>query len=319
MALRNISKIRKTSLINLLLMIYRILISVLVGLLYSVVALGQCTCTLESGTATIDNAENVTGGSWSCSGTGCSATPDPGDYLVINSGATLTISGNNVDWENGDGDPTYILVKDGGTMDIQGKLRLADGSGVSVEDGGTLTGNGADDQLKIGGGNDWKCGGADPCPATNIDFGAGAGPLPVTLTYFKADRSGRQVQLSWQTATEINNDYFEIQRSLNGLDFDGIARVSGVGNSNTLRNYTYQDAEAAASQDYYYRLKQVDYNEEFAYSRIQHVSGLRESAHTGIYLQRKGNALQITTGGGSRVEVGIYSSTGQLVWKDTRS
>jgi len=90
----------------------------------------------------------------------------------------------------------------------------------------------------------------------------GGGPLPVTLIDFSGDRLPKQVQLSWTTASEINNDKFVIQRALNGFEFDDIGEVSGSGNSVSLTDYTFVDESAivASSNTLCYRLKQMDFD-----------------------------------------------------------
>lgn len=82
--------------------------------------------------------------------------------------------------------------------------------------------------------------------------------LPTDLTSF-AGRMNRshEVVLSWETTAEMNNDYFTIERSTDGLSFTGIGRVSGAGNSGTRRYYAYTDHQPAASVNYY-RLRQTN-------------------------------------------------------------
>jgi len=92
--------------------------------------------------------------------------------------------------------------------------------------------------------------------------------LPVELTKFEADVVRDNVQLSWTTATEINNEGFEIERSINGLEFNYIGYVYGNGNSTDIHNYEYIDDEVSKNITYYYRLKQMDYDGQFEYSSI---------------------------------------------------
>lgn len=92
--------------------------------------------------------------------------------------------------------------------------------------------------------------------------------LPVELIDFYAETiKENAVKLAWQTATEINNEGFEIERSEDGIDFETIAFVAGNGNSNAIQNYSFID-EDLNSGVYYYRLKQIDYNGAFEHSKI---------------------------------------------------
>lgn len=91
--------------------------------------------------------------------------------------------------------------------------------------------------------------------------------LPIELIDFNGFAENGFNLLKWTTAVEINNDYFEIEKSLNGVLFEKIAQVTGAGNSNTVKNYEFID-----NDDYkgitYYRLKQIDYNGTMSYSSV---------------------------------------------------
>ncbi|GAA4302376.1 hypothetical protein GCM10023183_14200 [Nibribacter koreensis] len=92
-------------------------------------------------------------------------------------------------------------------------------------------------------------------------------PLPVTMVSFTAKAQKGKVLLSWTTATEINNEYFQIERSEDGRNFTTLGKVKGNGNSNMLLNYTYQDLSPLTGTAYY-RLKQVDFDGKFEYSKV---------------------------------------------------
>ncbi|MBC6606217.1 T9SS type A sorting domain-containing protein [Hymenobacter sp. BT188] len=93
--------------------------------------------------------------------------------------------------------------------------------------------------------------------------------LPVTLTRFVGQwaAGGAAVNLKWATATEIDNDYFAVERSADGVNFEKIAQVKGAGNSSMVRNYAHTDASPLMSSSYY-RLRQVDYDGKATYSPI---------------------------------------------------
>jgi hypothetical protein len=94
---------------------------------------------------------------------------------------------------------------------------------------------------------------------------------PVELTSFKAKLNDNSVKLSWQTATEINNYGFEIERSaVSGQmsEWTKIGFVKGNGNSNSTKNYSFTDNAVSKSGKYAYRLKQVDNDGSFTYSQI---------------------------------------------------
>lgn len=106
------------------------------------------------------------------------------------------------------------------------------------------------------------------CAVSNYTFGyIGSAPLPVKLTSFNGKLETDEVKLNWSTATETNNDYFEVERSLDGKSFTKIGFVKGAGNSVNVQKYVYIDI-SADNEVLYYRLKQVDYDGTFSYSNI---------------------------------------------------
>lgn len=95
-------------------------------------------------------------------------------------------------------------------------------------------------------------------------------PLPIELINFKVIPTSSSVLLQWQTASEINNDYFEIERSVDGEHFQSIEKVEGAGNSTQLLNYSTIDNNPIIGISYY-RLKQTDFDGAFAYSDVKQV------------------------------------------------
>ena len=93
-------------------------------------------------------------------------------------------------------------------------------------------------------------------------------PVPVTLTKFDAARGANGVMLNWQTATEVNNQGFEVQRSTDGNRFTPLQFVNGAGNSNTQQSYSLLD-NAPAEGVNYYRLKQIDSDGRFSFSAVK--------------------------------------------------
>ncbi|MCZ2267436.1 MAG: T9SS type A sorting domain-containing protein [Ignavibacteriales bacterium] len=90
--------------------------------------------------------------------------------------------------------------------------------------------------------------------------------LPVELVIFTAKINGKDVELNWQTATEINNYGFEVERIINNYQWDNIGFVEGNGNSNSPKYYSYTDKHPQGGNKLKYRLKQVDTDGQFEYS-----------------------------------------------------
>ncbi|MCS6818979.1 MAG: T9SS type A sorting domain-containing protein [Chitinophagales bacterium] len=100
-------------------------------------------------------------------------------------------------------------------------------------------------------------------------IGTGGGSLPVTLAMFKAKpKENKYIHLEWVTASEIDNKGFFVERSTNGVEFASLGFIQGKGNSNETVIYPYDDKNVESNITYYYRLKQVDFDESFEYSKI---------------------------------------------------
>ena len=84
-------------------------------------------------------------------------------------------------------------------------------------------------------------------------------PLPIELKEFTAHCQDGGKLITWTTASEINNDYFILEKSTDGKYFYSIANISGAGTSNEINNYEYYDADLL-NKNVYYRLSQTDFN-----------------------------------------------------------
>ncbi|MEO5569323.1 MAG: T9SS type A sorting domain-containing protein [Bacteroidia bacterium] len=151
--------------------------------------------------------------------------------------------------------------------------------------------------------------------------------LPVELLSFDAKRKGAGVTLDWATASESNNDYFEIERSPDGARWTTAGRIAGQGNSNSYQFYEWTDETAEAfiykenpaAPTLYYRLKQVDFNGMVIYSEPRSVR-FESETHTAfnfsIYPNPAKNTAKInfTNANDSAVELKITDVTGKLVY-----
>ena len=105
------------------------------------------------------------------------------------------------------------------------------------------------------------------CASNPVAVTLASCPLPVKLVNFNAKQSDDMIAINWQTASEINNNYFVLERSSDGVNFTPITKVKGADNSSTLLNYSFNDPDPLDGINYY-RLEQVDYNEDITYSTI---------------------------------------------------
>jgi hypothetical protein len=210
--------------------------------------------------------------------------------LTIQSGTTLNMGAN------------FLEVKNGGILTVSGSLvvgslQFDNGSTVDVMPGGTVQDNGAftnknnsnsitvDGGLSVAGaasfGNGSTVSGNGTVTISGTSSGAGTvfggSPgcsgcvLPIELLSFSGSANNGLVNLTWVSATEADNEYYTLERTLNGFNYEKIAQIAGAGNSSSLRTYTFTD-ESPAQGINYYRLKQTDFDGKSSYLGITTVS-----------------------------------------------
>lgn len=143
--------------------------------------------------------------------------------------------------------------------------------------------------------------------------------LPVELVFFKGTATKLGIELYWQTASELINEGFEVQRSQDAKTWEILDFVKGYGTSLEVQNYQWTDTQVAENTNYY-RLKQMDSDGEFEYSEIIafNQNGIVENTLV-ISPNPVSTVLEYQiTGTGQAIEaVSIYNLTGQLVKEAT--
>lgn len=212
------------------------------------------------------------------------------------------------------GDDAIELFKNGSVTDVFGDINV-DGTGQSWEylDGwayrtNSLSPDGSFDLA------DWMFSGPNALDGESSNATATSpfpvGTLPVDLVSFEAKRAGQVVLLSWVTSTEINNDRFEIERSLDGKSFDQIGSVDGHGNSAKQIEYKFEDSRPAAGVSYY-RLKQVDLDGQYEYSAI--VAATYRSSKITIAPTKTHDIFTVQVTAQSSSSIAVYNSAGQVL------
>jgi len=145
----------------------------------------------------------------------------------------------------------------------------------------------------------------------------GGSILPVTLLSFTGVQNNRHVLLKWQTATEQNSAYFEVEKSQDGIRFTSLANVNAAGNSQSEKNYYYTDNNPAKGNNFY-RLKQVDLDRRFTYSPVIRVSNNGSKLTFSLSPNPAKDAVNIIYNGGrEQVSITIYDAQGKLVKQRT--
>lgn len=179
--------------------------------------------------------------------TNCVIIP-PGDIVQITS-SNFTLTGAN-------------LVVQGTLTFDQGKLKLDAGKVIIVPSGGLVCCTGtcnASDVISVGGNNVWGGGGGSTDPVSGPAISDGSTVLPIVLEYFKASFSKEKIQLTWATSSEINFDYFNLEKSTDGENFSSIGKIAGHGLSHEFHEYSIVDQNPIVGKNYY-RLTSVDFD-----------------------------------------------------------
>ena len=96
-------------------------------------------------------------------------------------------------------------------------------------------------------------------------LGMSSYPLPINLVNFSGECLDNYIKLNWSTASEINNDYFTLEKSSNMIDFKPIAKIYANGTTSEESFYSFNDFDKLSNQ--YYKLKQTDFNGKYWYSK----------------------------------------------------
>jgi hypothetical protein len=218
--------------------------------------------------------------------------------------------GNGIDfvlqWNDGEESTTmndfYLNHHNGATWEI------ATGTSVNPEDNNNHIAFDGNHQLYFSGYN----GSFSPFSIGNDPSSA----LPVTLTSFSATCESDGVNLKWSTATELNNDRFEVYRSIDGYNWTQIGTIAGAGTTNATQHYQFID-ESGQRQLSYYHLKQIDTD-----GKAEVFSPISSNCHLSthefeVYPNPASTITHVAIQSPSEQQAAILISdaTGKLVWK----
>ena len=143
--------------------------------------------------------------------------------------------------------------------------------------------------------------------------------LPISMSSFELmNDNNKNVVIEWATESETNNEYFTIERSLDGRNFEALVDIEGQGNSTVKHSYSYVDENPILNQATYYRIKQVDFDGRTALSEVKSI----ELSMLQVRLQKMfpsplelGQPLNVifSLPAENEIEINILSSDGRLV------
>ena len=207
-----------------------------------------------------------------------------GDYIIYSTRSGATDS--NADYIDPSKNPNFVVL---GENDL-GKIRGIDGSVLEARKADFIANNGNDLSAYA------------------------AIVMPIELVYFEAYHSGDQVYFKWQTASELNNDYFTIECSTDAEDFEPLATVQGSGTTNYTVDYDYQYRLNYVGT-MYYRLKQTDYDGSSTYSKTEAVTfAAKAVTKANDFTIYPNPAVDfVTIAGGEYESVAFVSADGKIV------
>jgi endonuclease I len=213
----------------------------------------------------------------------------PAEPTVIASNIAVTPLGNNaltLNWTGGNGTRRLVIIRAGAPVNIlpidtvhytanshlPSALHMGSGNYVVYNGSGsriTLTGlsQATTYHIAVIEYNGWY---TSANYRTSSYLTASTTTLPVQWLNFSAMRNNSGVLLNWSTASEMNNAYFDVERSIDGINFTTIGSTSGKGTHSGISEYNFLDADISAisSSIIYYRLKQTDADGSFTYSSV---------------------------------------------------
>lgn len=243
-------------------------------------------------------------------------------YLIINSSASTAmrtaIGAENIDYQTGDntlkfgGDDIIALFKDNSGKAFELLDVVGDGTNyeqVNLIRNADVFAPNATFTL-----SEWTL----VNPFSYGDLGSTDNPLPVTWRDVTATGLQRGVLVKWSTLSEINNDYFEVEHSLDNVSYTTVGRVEGMGTTANEQAYSYTHQGALPGVNYY-RIKQVDFDGAFDYSRVVSAdfgNGLgNELAIEFVFADVTKHNAVVRYVSERTFQVEIFDITGNLVYK----
>lgn len=266
----------------------------------------------------------IASGNWTLASTWSSGhAPTCNDMIVIPNNYTVTIT-STIDLTGGGCANTQINID--GFLFFSGntsRLDLVSSATISIASGAAILTDVLNNSQKITLGNgpaEWDSNSGNLFGPWVITDGVSSSTLPVEIVDFTGySNQDDNITLRWITGSETNNDYFEIQKSYDAVDFVPIGKISSLapnGNSSGKLSYEFIDNNVKPGINYY-RIKQVDLNNSFIYHKVISVTSNKKNQIVfDIYPNPNNGSFFIDIKGienNREVEVKFYDKTGKMV------
>lgn len=144
--------------------------------------------------------------------------------------------------------------------------------------------------------------------------------LPVEVSSFEVSEIGGVAELTWTTRLEIDNDYFEIERSTDGVNFTPLAAVSGTGTTSSASAYNFTDASISPSTMYWYRIIQFDFDGSpnyFEVVTLETAALLEDGEEFSFFPTRPSRigVVQIQGAADARLSLSMHSLDGRQIFQ----
>ncbi len=273
------------------------------------------------------NGYIIRGGNLAYTGNNANLTVQSGDTLVVDGNLSLK-NGSKVTIESGGilvvlGDFTTknnLDLSTNGNLVVIGEFEIGNSGNVNnngniyLYDDTPTTGNsningGFEDETDLENNNE-----------DLFKFVENNGTLPVELIEFSIVPKNESALLSWSTATEINNEKFEIERTVDGNSFEYVGEVEGNGTTNVRQDYTFTDHQPINGTTYY-RLKQIDFDGVFEYLPIAKLELALSNAlfdATPNVIQNQNITISIANMGHGTGIIKVFSLKGEEVYHESK-
>ena len=277
-------------------------------LIYTTIFALILTTSLMAGSITASNNN----GDWNFTSTwNLNRLPVNGDSIIIPANITVVVDAN-IDLDN-------VIIIVAGTISLNnGKLRLNSASRIIVQSTGKITAQNSDDQVRIGsqikfqGTQQVQTGASYADNSTGNGFTVGI-ILPVHFQSFYVSRQGSNIQLSWSTSEEVNNNYYAVEKSTDARTWKQVAVVIGAGNSALVNKYGYTDKNITETV-VYYRIRQVDRNGSAFYSAIRSLRNNETNQVTNIFSSsNKTITIDFNSDVKDNVSIQLINMSGQVI------